>query len=104
MTPAPVARVLLPVRFYRRLLLSARATRKRHIPVAAADCRGRLFRYLSLALLAVFLLVLAAPVMPAQHSKSQLRTVRGVVPEKTSEAPVASAGVFLEDTRNNAVP
>src|SRR5256714_5532281 len=103
MTPAPVAQAHLPMRFYRHLLSSARATRKGHAPVAAADCRGRLFRYLSLALLAVFLLVLAAPVVPAQDSKSQLRTVRGVVSEKTSEAPVASAVVFLKNTRNNDV-
>jgi Carboxypeptidase regulatory-like domain len=41
----------------------------------------------------------------AQDSKreAQLRTVRGVVEEKSTESPVASAVVFLKNTRTNAV-
>jgi hypothetical protein len=38
----------------------------------------------------------------AKH-EAQLRTVRGVVVEKSSEAPVPSAVVFLKNTRTNAV-
>lgn len=41
----------------------------------------------------------------AQDSKreAQLRTVRGVVAEKSSESPIPSAVVFLKNTRTNAV-
>lgn len=41
----------------------------------------------------------------AQDAKreAQLRTVRGVVEDKSSENPVASAVVFLKNTRTNAV-
>ncbi len=41
----------------------------------------------------------------AQDTKheAQLRTVRGVVVDKSSESPVPSAVVFLKNTRTNAV-
>ena len=41
----------------------------------------------------------------AQDTKreAQLRTVRGVVADKSSDDPVASAVVFLKNTRTNAV-
>src|SRR6202051_5286583 len=41
----------------------------------------------------------------AQDAKreSQLRTVRGVVVDKSSESPIPSAVVFLKNTRTNAV-
>jgi hypothetical protein len=38
----------------------------------------------------------------AKH-EAQLRTVRGVVADKSSEDPVPSAVVFLRNTRTNAV-
>jgi hypothetical protein len=40
-----------------------------------------------------------------QDSKreAQLRTVHGVVAEKSSDSPIASAVVFLKNTRTNAV-
>jgi hypothetical protein len=38
----------------------------------------------------------------AKH-ETQLRTVRGVVVDKSSESPVPSAVVFLKNTRTNAV-
>jgi carboxypeptidase family protein len=49
--------------------------------------------------------VLAIPSSAAQDSKreAQLRTVRGIVEEKSSESPVPSAVVFLKNTRTNAV-
>src|SRR5437763_12235561 len=48
---------------------------------------------------------LSARVGMAQDTKheAQLRTVRGVVVDKSSESPVASAVVFLKNTRTNAV-
>jgi hypothetical protein len=41
----------------------------------------------------------------AQNAKheAQLRTVRGVVVDKSSEAPISAAVVFLKNTRTNAV-
>ena len=41
----------------------------------------------------------------AQDAKreAQLRTVRGIVSEKSSESPVPSGVVFLKNTRTNAV-
>jgi hypothetical protein len=58
-------------------------------------------RALSLGLALVFCVALAA----AQDAKreSQLRTVRGVVIDKSSEDPVPSGVVFLKNTRTNAV-
>lgn len=59
-----------------------------------------------LALLSILLpVLLAAPLRAAQDSKheSQLRTVRGLVIEKSSESSIASAVVFLKNTRTNAV-
>jgi hypothetical protein len=48
-------------------------------------------------------LLLLACVLPAQDNKqSQLRTVHGVISDK-SDSPVASAVVFLKNTRSNAV-
>jgi hypothetical protein len=46
-----------------------------------------------------------ASVASAQDAKheAQLRTVRGVVVDKSSEAPIPSAVVFLKNTRTNAV-
>jgi hypothetical protein len=38
----------------------------------------------------------------AKH-ETQLRTVRGVVVDKSSESPIPSAVVFLRNTRTNAV-
>ena len=38
----------------------------------------------------------------AKH-EAQLRTVRGVVMDKSSESPIPSAVVFLKNTRTNAV-
>jgi hypothetical protein len=38
----------------------------------------------------------------AKH-EAQLRTVRGVVVDKSSESPIPSAVVFLRNTRTNAV-
>jgi hypothetical protein len=48
--------------------------------------------------------LLFACVVPAQDAKhdSQLRTVHGVISDK-SDSPVASAVVFLKNTRSNAV-
>lgn len=58
----------------------------------------------SFLLCAAFALLFASVVV-AQDPKreAQLRTVRGVVADKSSEAPVASAVVFLKNTRTNAV-
>jgi len=83
MTPASVRRSVAPVHLHQQLLSRAQATRNGHAPVAAADRRGRLSPYSVLLLLAV-LFGLLAPAVPAQDSKSQLRTVRGVVSEKSS--------------------
>jgi Carboxypeptidase regulatory-like domain len=44
----------------------------------------------------------AAMAQDAKH-EAQLRTVRGVVADKSSENPVPSAVVFLRNTRTNAV-
>jgi hypothetical protein len=59
---------------------------------------------LSFVLLAVILSV-GTPVSLAQDAKheAQLRTVRGVVVEKSSEVAIASAVVFLKNMRTNAV-
>jgi hypothetical protein len=59
------------------------------------------FRLLLLAL-ALSVCVCAAMAQDAKH-ETQLRTVRGVVMDKSSEAPVPSAVVFLKNTRTNAV-
>ena len=52
--------------------------------------------------LALCLSVRATLAQDAKH-EAQLRTVRGVVADKASENPVASAVVFLRNTRSNAV-
>ena len=59
---------------------------------------------LRLLLMAVALSVCecAATAQDAKH-EAQLRTVRGVVAEKSSETPIPSAVVFLRNTRTNAV-
>jgi hypothetical protein len=59
---------------------------------------------LRLLLMAVALsvCVCAATAQDAKH-EAQLRTVRGVVAEKSSETPIPSAVVFLRNTRTNAV-
>lgn len=44
----------------------------------------------------------AATAQDAKH-EAQLRTVRGVVVDKSSENPIPSAVVFLKNTRTNAV-
>jgi hypothetical protein len=46
--------------------------------------------------------VRAGMAQDAKH-EAQLRTVRGVVVDKSSEAPMPSAVVFLKNTRTNAV-
>jgi Carboxypeptidase regulatory-like domain len=51
---------------------------------------------------ALWLWVSAAMAQDAKH-EAQLRTVRGVVADKSSENPVPSAVVFLRNTRTNAV-
>jgi hypothetical protein len=58
-------------------------------------------RVVSLCLALAFCVALTA----AQDAKreAQLRTVRGVVSEKSSEDPVPSGVVFLKNTRTNAV-
>ena len=59
-----------------------------------------------LRLLSIVLMVLLfGSVVRAQDSKrdAQLRSVRGVVIEKTSESPIPSGVVFLKNTRTNAV-
>jgi Carboxypeptidase regulatory-like domain len=60
--------------------------------------RLRLF----LVAMALSIGVCAAAAQDAKH-EAQLRTVRGVVVDKSSEAPVPSAVVFLKNTRTNAV-
>ena len=54
------------------------------------------------ATLALSACVCAAVAQDAKH-EAQLRTVRGVVEDKSSENPVPSAVVFLKNTRTNAV-
>jgi len=51
------------------------------------------------------LLALCLGTAAAQDAKreAQLRTVRGIVADKSSENPVPSAVVFLKNTRTNAV-
>src|SRR4030081_1313157 len=58
-------------------------------------------RYLLLALV-LSVGVWSAVAKDAKH-EAQLRTVRGVVVDKSSEALVPSAVVFLKNTRTNAV-
>ena len=60
--------------------------------------RFRLF----LVAMALSVGVCAAVAQDAKH-EAQLRTVRGVVVDKASEAPIPSAVVFLKNTRTNAV-
>ncbi len=50
-------------------------------------------------------LILCASGALAQDAKreAQLRTVRGIVIDKSSEAPIPSGVVFLKNTRTNAV-
>jgi len=60
--------------------------------------RLRLF----LVAMALCISVCAAAAQDAKR-EAQLRTVRGVVVDKSSEAPVPSAVVFLKNTRTNAV-
>ena len=57
---------------------------------------------LLLVTLALFASVCALGAQDAKH-ETQLRTVRGVVVDKASEAPVPSAVVFLKNSRTNAV-
>lgn len=52
--------------------------------------------------LALSVCVFTALAQDAKH-EAQLRTVRGVVADKSSENPVRSAVVFLRNTRTNAV-
>ena len=55
-----------------------------------------------LVALALTVCVCSALAQDAKH-EAQLRTVRGVVVDKSTEAPVPSAVVFLRNTRTNAV-
>ena len=57
---------------------------------------------LLLVALALTVFVCAAVAQDAKH-EAQLRTVRGVAVDKSTEAPVPSAVVFLTNTRTNAV-
>ncbi len=52
--------------------------------------------------LALSVCVFTATAQDAKH-ETQLRTVRGVVADKSSENPVRSAVVFLRNTRTTAV-
>jgi Carboxypeptidase regulatory-like domain len=52
--------------------------------------------------LALSVCVRAGMAQDAKH-EAQLRTVRGVVVDKSSESPIPSAVVFLRNTRTNAV-
>ena len=56
-------------------------------------------------LLVTLTVILCASAALAQDAKreAQLRTVRGVVIDKSSEAPIPSGVVFLKNTRTNAV-
>jgi hypothetical protein len=56
---------------------------------------------ITLLVLVLLFCGMSASAQDAKH-ESQLRTVRGVVLDK-SESPVASAVVFLKNTRTNAV-
>jgi Carboxypeptidase regulatory-like domain len=105
MTLASVATSFQPVRSYPQPHLRVEAAPKGHAaarPHFVGDRRLRLSAYPVLVVLAAIFFLLP-PATPAQDSKSQLRTVRGVVSEKSSESPVASAVVFLKNTRNNDV-
>ncbi len=53
-------------------------------------------------MLALSVCVRVGMAQDAKH-EAQLRTVRGVVVDKSSESPVPSAVVFLKNTRTNAV-
>ena len=116
-----VAQALHPVRFLQSLLTSAKSVfaklapaqpELQPVPVASPNMLGsRRVRH-SPFLYVLFLLYFLAlatfsliwsPGALAQDSKSQLRTVRGVVAEKSSEAPIASAVVFLKNTRTNDI-
>jgi hypothetical protein len=55
-----------------------------------------------LIVLALSVCMRAGIAQDAKH-EAQLRTVRGVVVDKSSESPVPSAVVFLKNTRTNAV-
>jgi len=59
------------------------------------------FRLLLVAL-ALTVCVCATVAQDAKH-EAQLRTVRGVVVDKSTEAAIPSAVVFLRNTRTNAV-
>ena len=59
-------------------------------------------RSLFLVALALSVCVCAAMAQEAKR-EAQLRTVRGVVADKSSDDPVPSAVVFLRNTRTNAV-
>jgi Carboxypeptidase regulatory-like domain len=52
--------------------------------------------------LAISMCVFTTLAQDAKH-EAQLRTVRGVVADKSSDDPVPSAVVFLRNTRTNAV-
>jgi Carboxypeptidase regulatory-like domain len=60
-------------------------------------CRRLLFMVLALSVS-----VCAGMAQDAKH-EAQLRTVRGVVVDKSSESPIPSAVVFLKNKRTNAV-
>ena len=112
-----VAQPFLAVRILRGLIalveaLFSKLTHARPelqpVPVASRTERVRNSPLLHILFLLYFLAlatfsVVWSPRALAQDSKSQLRTVRGVVSEKASEAPVPSAVVFLKNTRNNDV-
>jgi Carboxypeptidase regulatory-like domain len=59
------------------------------------------FRLLAVVL-ALSVCMCVGKAQDAKH-EAQLRTVRGVVVDKSSESPIASAVVFLRNTRTNAV-
>jgi hypothetical protein len=59
------------------------------------------FRLLLVAL--VFSLCVGATLAQNSKHEAQLRTVRGVVVDKTADNPIPSAVVFLRNTRTNAV-
>jgi hypothetical protein len=58
-------------------------------------------RYLALVSLLLIFFATASTAQDAKH-EAQLRTVRGVVLDK-SETPIAASVVFLKNTRTNAV-
>jgi len=92
-----------PLTLVRGAALSSAAKRMAATEWALALVLSHARRFAAAALVLPLLFVFLAPAAPAQDPKSQLRTVRGVVSEKSSEAPVASAVVFLKNTRNNDV-